>query len=282
MHKWLIKFDDKLFGIIQGIPMYGLMIGIGIIICFLIVRYGCKKKGIPEAFEEYIEVIGVITIVFGFFIAALFQSFYNYVANPDAGFHLAENFTFLGGLIGGAGFFLIVYFAYGRKKVGAYLTEFLPIAACGILIAHSFGRMGCFFAGCCYGKETTSWIGMVFPYSNNPTHAVYPTQLFESIFLFVMFLICFYLTFKKDFKYTFCIYLISYGVFRYFIEYLRDDSRGEFIPGLSPSQFWGLMMIPIGIGLYFFLKKQYQMITEKELLQESKELENEQPKGDDL
>ena len=105
---------------------------------------------------------------------------------------------------------------------------------------------------------------MVFPYSDKPTIRVYPTQLFEAIFLLIMFAICFYLTMKKDFKYTFCVYLISYGVFRFLIEFLRDDDRGSFIPGLSPSQFWSLIMIPLGIGLFFFLKWQYKIIDEEE------------------
>lgn len=271
MHKWLIEVGKF------KIPMYGLMIAIGIIICFLILRYGCKKKGIPSKFEDYIEFSGVLTIIFGFFSATVFQAVYNYIENPSYGFHIGNGFTFLGGLIGGAAFFLVVYFTYGRKKVGPYLTKSLPIIACSILIAHAFGRIGCFFAGCCYGKETTSWIGMVFPYSDKPTTKVYPTQLFEALYLLITFGVCFYLTMKKDFKYTFCIYLISYGVFRFLIEFLRDDDRGSFIPGLSPSQFWSLLMIPLGVCLFFFLKKQYQIIEkedkEKELLvQEEQDL----------
>lgn len=258
MHKWLFEIGKF------RVPMYGLMIAIGIIVCFAILRYGCKKKNIPSKFEDYIELSGVGAIVFGFFSATVFQAIYNYIENPSYGFHLGYGYTFIGGLIGGAAFFLIVYFTYGRKKVGAYLTKALPIIACSILIAHCFGRIGCFFAGCCYGKETNSWIGMVFPYSDKPTTKVYPTQLFEALFLLVMFAICFYLTIKKDFKYTFCVYLISYGVFRFLIEYLRDDDRGSFIPGLSPSQFWSLIMIPLGIGLFFFLRWQYKIIDEEE------------------
>ena len=129
------------------------------------------------------------------------------------------------------------------------------MAPCCILIAHAFGRVGCFFAGCCYGKETDSFLGVKFPNLPNPVH---PTQLYEAAFLFLLFAICFILLMKKDFKHNLTVYLIAYGIFRFFIEYLRADDRGEFIPGISPSQFWSILMVVIGVGLIFLMRWLFQ------------------------
>ena len=125
------------------------------------------------------------------------------------------------------------------------------MAPCCIIIAHAFGRVGCFFAGCCYGKETDSFLGVQFP---NLPHPVHPTQLYEAVFLFLLFAICFILLMKKDFKHNLTVYLIAYGIFRFLIEFVRADNRGEFFPGISPSQFWSILMVVAGVAVFFLLR----------------------------
>ena len=155
-------------------------------------------------------------------------------------------------------FFLGVYFLL-RKRYKTRLTDVLSLLPCCILIAHAFGRVGCFFAGCCYGKETSSFLGVSFPknslyygYDGTPVH---PTQLYEAAFLFILFGVCLYLYMKKNFQHNLSLYLVCYGIFRFLIEYLRGDDRGAFIAGLSPSQAQSLLMIAIGVGFYFVFKK---------------------------
>ena len=138
--------------------------------------------------------------------------------------------TFIGGLIGGVACFLAIYFIF-RKKYTARLYEVISLLPCSILIAHAFGRIGCFFAGCCYGKETDSFLGVQFP---DLPHPVHPTQLYEAAFLFVLFAVSVYLILKKDFKHNLSLYLIAYGVFRFLIEYVRGDDRGELVGFVSP------------------------------------------------
>ena len=94
------------------------------------------------------------------------------------GFHLNGGLTFIGGLIGGTLCFLTIYLFF-RKKYTTRLYRMTSILPCCILIAHAFGRIGCFFAGCCYGKETDSFLGVQFPQLSHP---VYPTQLYEAVF----------------------------------------------------------------------------------------------------
>ncbi len=265
----------KLFGI-DFLNMYGLCIGIGVIVCILFVRYGCKKRNIPDKFENFVEYNAIISIAMGVLSGMLFQSIYDYIDNPAAGFHFNfEGITFIGGLIGGVVTFLGIYFLYGRKKFGAYLVRLLPIAACCILVAHAFGRLGCFCAGCCHGKvfaQQQPWT-IYFPDTMVASAGwKYPTQLFESLYLFSLFAICAFLTIKKKYKYTMNLYLIAYGVFRFFIEYIRGDERGQIIRGipLSPSQFWSIIMILIGIAFYIlmpYLIKKFNIEFDKEVVE---------------
>lgn len=222
---------------------YSIWIAIGILFCFAVLFLFGKKRGLESKSLDFVFYAGVASILVGFGSAALFQAFYNYLANPEAGFKLG-GITFIGGLIGGVIIFLVAYFIWGKKY--GKLSEICEIAPCCILIAHAFGRIGCFFGGCCYGKETTSALGMLFPGHVNP---VYPTNLYEAIFLFLLFGVVAFLYLKGKSKYNLDIYLIAYGVFRFLIEYLRGDPRGSFIPGMSPSQFWSVLMIVIGIVL---------------------------------
>ena len=208
--------------IFLNIHMYGIMIAIGVLCAFATLFAVAKKKSIDGKFTDFVFYNGLVSIAVGFGSAAVFQAVYDYIEDPSAGFHFNGGLTFIGGLIGGVICFLLIY-AFYRRKYTARLYQVISILPCSILIAHAFGRVGCFFAGCCYGKETDSLLGVQFPDLPNPVH---PTQLYEAAFLFVMFAICLYLVIKKDFKHNLSIYLITYGIFRFFLEYLRDDHRG--------------------------------------------------------
>ena len=121
-----------------------------------------------------------------------------------------------------------------------------------MLIGHSLGRVGCFFAGCCYGKETDSCLGVKFP---NLPHPVYPTQLYEAAFLLILFAVCSYLLLRRKFRHNMTVYLIGYGIFRFLIEFIRGDDRGKLFGLLSPSQFWSLGMVILGVLLYFGMER---------------------------
>ncbi len=245
---------DKIFGLFY---MYGLMIALGLLVCFgLLFAYGRKKK-IQSSFMDFVFYIGIFAVAGGFGSAALFQATYNYIESPEKGFHFNGGITFIGGLIGGVVIFLALYFIF-RKKYEARLVDIISFLPCCILIAHAFGRVGCFFAGCCYGKETDGFLGIKFP---GMSHKVHPTQLYEAIFLFALFTACALLLYKKKFKYNLSLYLVAYGIFRFCIEFLRGDDRGKLVGFLSPSQFWSICMVVAGVGVYFLLEWAYKRRT---------------------
>ena len=128
----------------------------------------------------------------------------------------------------------------------------LSLIPCSILVGHAFGRIGCFCAGCCYGRPTDSFLGVRFP---GHIQDVHPTQLYEAFFLFALFAVCSYLLLKKGFKHNMSVYLVAYGIFRFLIEFVRDDERGQLLGFISPSQFWSILMIGLGVGVYFLVDK---------------------------
>ena len=240
--------------IFWNVHMYGVMIALGVLGAFGVLYLYGKKLGIEMKLLDFTFYNGVASIGIGFLSAALFQGVYEYIENPEKGFSLGRGITFIGGLIGGVVLFLLVYFIL-RKKLGLKLTKILSLAPCCITVAHGLGRIGCFFAGCCYGKVTDSFLGVKFPAL---AEKVYPTQLFEAIFLLLLFAVMSFLLLKYRFRHNLSVYLVCYGIFRFLIEYLRGDDRGQLLGFISPSQFWSLLMIVIGVVLYFGLRAFYK------------------------
>ena len=256
---------------------YGICMAVGILACFGFLMFTMWKKKFNEDAADKILFIGLFGTGFGIFSAMLFQATYNYIANPEKGFNLGESMTFIGGLIGGVVSFLGVYWLYiyviaPRTKIkflqnnmNATLTDALPFIPIAIAIAHGFGRLGCFFGGCCYGKPNdVIGVACAHGFSNlmqmNMTGVkVVPLQLFEMAFLFILAACMAFLYFKYKFNYNFGVYAIAYGIWRFIIEFFRGDDRGSFLgSALSPSQIWSIVMVLVGIG-YFFL--QYYVLS---------------------
>lgn len=246
-------YTEKIFGLFT---LYGLTIAIGVL-CAVLVLFIFAKGRIKDSFIDFLFYNGVVAIALGFGAATLFQSFYNYL---DSGVWKWGGMTFMGGLIGGVVTFLAGYFIF-RKRLEGRLVDIISLLPCCIVIAHAFGRIGCFFAGCCYGKPTDSFLGVQFPFLD---HKVHPTQLYEAAFLFILFAVMLFIYLKKGFKHNLSLYLLSYGIFRFLIEFVRGDDRGAFVGGISPSQFWALVMIVASVAVYFLLDYLFKL-REKEL-----------------
>ena len=235
-------YDHELF---LGLYPYDICFVGGIFVCLMMFNAYTKKKGMSYKVQNFYLYVSFAAIFGGLGSAFLFQAVYNWIANGVFEF---GGITFLGGLIGGALIFLLGYKLFAKEEERAVFMDIVVEAAppC-ILIAHAIGRIGCFFGGCCHGIETTSWLGVQFP---GDAHKVYPTQLFESAFLFMLCGVTSFLYMKKNIKHNMEIYLISYGIFRFLLEFIRgDDSRGAFVPGLTPSQFQSILLVLVGCAL---------------------------------
>lgn len=236
----------NLFGIENA--SYVIMMILGIIFAFLIAVIYLKKKKISKSGIIDLLICGCFAVASGIIFGILFENLYEAIAYGKE-YKWTWGMTFFGGLCGGVIGFLATYFAM-RKTIKFDILDILKIAPLSITVAHAFGRIGCFLAGCCYGKHTDSWIGMNFPNLGK----VIPTQLIESVFLFVLSAVLLVLILKLDFSYTFIVYLISYSIFRFIIELFRDDQRGV-AGALSPSQIWCIILFAGSIPLFFLIRK---------------------------
>jgi len=188
--------------------------------------------------------------------------------------------VFYGGLIGAI---LTGYFLMRHYKLPWWKTA--DACAPGIAVGNFFGRLGCFSAGCCWGKPTTGWWGVHFTELGNvitgvPTNVsqlsdpveqaywsqklggfvaplhLHPTQLYESFSMFIVFFFLLWLHKHKRFSgQVILCYALLYSIIRFLIEFLRDDPRGDVFglttkTGLSTSQ---LISIVVGIGALVLL-----------------------------
>ena len=271
-------YPNELFNIFGlSIDLYLICFLVGVIVCLVFTILAMKKTGYSSTARDTIIMIGIFAIIIGLLSASLFQAIYNLAAGKGFTF---EGMTFIGGLIGGVISFVGIYFLYvyvinPRLKEKSFFKAnmnkgiwyLLRIAPISITIAHGFGRIGCLFAGCCHGKVTDEWYGI---WNAEVGAKTVPIPLYEAIFLFVLSALMIILLFRLDFKYNMTLYLTNYGIWRFVIEYFRADYRGDFIPGLSPSQFWSIIMVIGGIVIFFLYRYFDPKITK-----EPEQLENE-------
>ena len=258
------------------VDLYSICFIVGILACFIYTYFAMKKSDYSSTAIDTILVIGILAIMMGVFSAALFQAFYNLIAGNGFTF---QGMTFIGGLIGGVITFLGIYFLYVyvinprlkeknffKSDMNKGVWYLLRIAPVSITLAHAFGRLGCLFAGCCHGHVTAEWYGI---YNAEVGAKTIPIQLYEAIFLFLISAVMIVLLFKFNFKYNMSLYLVSYGIWRFVIEYFRADYRGNFIPGLSPSQFWSIIMVLLGVAIFFIYRKFDPLLNKEEVTKPS-------------
>ena len=147
-----------------------------------------------------------------------------------------------GGLVYYGGFFCVLIFAYfycRNKKID--ILKLVDIFSPALALGHIFGRIGCFFSGCCYGKVSSCALAI---------SGRHPTQLYEACGNFIIFFILNRLL-KKDHRkgYVFVWYMFLYSILRFSIEFFRGDDRGIFFFGLSPAQNISIVIFLIAVVL---------------------------------
>ena len=238
-----------------GIDLYLIMLCVAAVSAILVYRFIADRRDVAASLQNLCLFNAVASIMVGYYSAVLFQAIYNIPKYGEFRLNSQTGATFYGGLIGGAACFLTVYFIVGRfmfKKEATHVKSFwliTDIAAPCIAVAHAFGRLGCLFAGCCHGKETDAWYGI---YMSAIGKRVVPIQLYEALVLFALFAYFTYRVLKKK-TYNLPLYMGIYGIWRFLIEYARDDYRGyTFVEFLTPSQLTALVMILGALVLFAF------------------------------
>lgn len=236
---------------------YGFFVALGFIVGILYARQEAIKVG--EDPERVLDLIFYI-IISGIVGARLFYVATNlssYISDPLGIFKIWE-----GGLVFYGGFItaLITAFIYVKMK-GMSVGKIADIAGPTLALGHAVSRIGCFFAGCCFGKECDLPWAVTFNHTGSlakqgvPLH---PTQLYSTINLLIIFGILLLLKSRMKIKgQLFWVYIFLYGMTRSIIEIFRGDPRGAFLFGFfSVSQTIGLTMSAIAIFMLIYLGKQ--------------------------
>lgn len=218
---------------------YGFMIALGILCCVAMASYRAKKYHMnPDAVLD-IAIYGVIAGFIGAKLMYVIVEFPRFIKDPMSILG-SEGFVVYGGIIVG----VLAAILYCKIKKLDFL-EYFDLCAPSIALAQGFGRIGCFLAGCCYGRTTDSVFGVVFPEGCLAPAGVkvLPTQLFSSAgdFLIALVLVLFYKK-KKHSGDVAALYMLLYGVGRFLIEILRNDNRGT-VGALSTSQFISIFIV---------------------------------------
>ena len=242
------------------IHTYGILVALGILAGVSLMEYLHRRAGGEPGRIVDMSLIIVLSGLVGARIVFVIVNFSYYADNPFEILMLWKGgLVFYGGLIGGAAALLACGYFYRLP-----LRSTLDAGAAGVSIGHAFGRLGCFAAGCCYGRLSD------LPWSVTFTHprclavevlnkAVHPAQLYSFFFLAALTAFLVWLHGRRRFPgQVAAVYLILYSLFRFVVEFWRGDPRGTLeILGvtLAVSQWISLVVFFLGTGLYYFLSK---------------------------
>ena len=215
---------------------YGLMIAIGILAAYFTGENRAKKRKLPYEHVFYLVVWCVAGGFLGAKILYWITEWKSIVENPGfLGDTLTDGFVVFGGIIGG----ILTAYVYCKVEKLDFL-KFFDTLMPSVALAQGFGRIGCFLAGCCYGKETAGTLAVIFKDSDFAPNdiSLIPTQIYSSILDFVHFFLLLYVAKHKkaDGQVAAC-YLICYSIGRFVIEFFRGDIERGSVGILSTSQF---------------------------------------------
>jgi len=212
-----------------NIYSYGVLVATGVLAGLWYASKRAPRAGLDP---DKVWNMGIYTVLVALLLAKVWLILSDcdyYVANPLDIFSLntfQSGGTFYGGIVGAI--LMIVLYSYFQKMP---LLPVMDTIVAGLPLGHAIGRLGCFAAGCCYGKPTTVAWGVVF---TNPAAAqlagtplgvhLHPTQLYEAAAEFLNFLILVWIGKRQRFTgQIIATYFLLYGVERGTIEFFRGD-----------------------------------------------------------
>jgi len=237
-----------------NLPTYGVLVATGVLVGLYVAARLSQRQGIDPEKAWNLGILGVLAAILGAKVLLIINDFGWYSQHPREIFSLSvlqAGGVFYGGVIAA-----LAAGAWYVRKNHMPLLRTCDAFAPGLALGHAIGRIGCFAAGCCYGKPTSHWWGVTF---RNPLAAAWvgtplnvplePTQLFESAVELANFFILYWLIRRKKFEgQVIGAYLFLYGVARYFLEFIRNDpDRGSVFGGaMTGTQLISIFLVIIG------------------------------------
>lgn len=230
---------------------YGFCIMLGAFGAYLYAIQQSKKLTISSDTISEIALLIIVSAYAGGKVFLWFSDWDYYMKHPSKMIELSgSGFVFYGSFIFSITA-LLIFFRYKKLKP-APLFDILAVCTA---IVHSFGKIGCFFAGCCYGKICTPGIGVSYTMDISqarPLHTpLYPVQLIDAFVLLLAALFMFWYNTRKKFEgELMLIYVFIYATARFFTEFLRGDDDRGFIGPLSQSQWVSIGLVSIALVIY--------------------------------
>ena len=213
---------------------YGVLVAAGFLVGLFYARFQAPKAGLSRDRIWNFAIYGILIAMVCSKLWLLASEWDYYAANPGEIFSVAtlqSAGTFYGGVVGGI-VWTIVYTRIAKLPMLAVLD----VCAAPVALGHAIGRVGCFVAGCCYGKQTSLPWGVTFTnaiaarIAGTPLNvSLHPTQLYEAAAEFVNFVLLVWLGTRQKFSGQLIgTFFVLYGIERGAIEFLRGD------PGRTP------------------------------------------------
>ena len=239
---------------------YGILLAAAYLLGLKLAMVRGKSRQLDEARVLDLGIYIIISALVGAKLLLVVLDFRTYASNPRELLSLVRVAgVFYGGLI-----LSVTVALWYIRRIGLPLWTTCDVFAPGVALGHVVGRLGCLFAGCCYGRPTDLPWGITFtdPFAaantgtplNVPLH---PTQLYEAgaeaVILFVLLG-----TESRGRRFagrTFWLYMLLYAISRYIVEIFRGDPGRGTIGAFSTSQFISLLLAPLAVIMLLYLRR---------------------------
>ncbi|HXW04765.1 MAG TPA: prolipoprotein diacylglyceryl transferase [Vicinamibacterales bacterium] len=246
---------------IGGFPVYtyGLLLAAAYLLGLQFALMRARTRGLDPNRVMDLGIWIIVSALVGAKLMLVIVDREKFGTSPDELLNLVRSGgVFYGGLIAAVAVALWYLWRH-RMPVWTVTDVFAP----GIALGHVVGRLGCLFAGCCFGRPAdVPWaitFHNEFAAQNVGTPLgipLHPTQLYEAgaeLLILVLLLA----TEKKGRPFpgrTFWGYMLFYGISRFIIEFYRGDPRGM-VGTFSTSQFVSLLIVPLAIVMLVLLAR---------------------------
>lgn len=235
---------------------YGLFVAAGFLAGLRVaVRLG-KSAGVTPQQTLDMGFLMIVAAVVGSRLFYVLINIPHYVERPVDVFKIWQGgLVFSGGIVAAMGTVL-----WYTRRHGLPFWKIADMWAPGMALGQGIGRIGCFMAGCCYGKPTDAPWGVVFthPHSLAPLHVpLHPTQLYSFGLNLLLFFVLLILHRKKAYDgQVFLWLLVLHSTGRLWVERFRGDDRGVvFGSGMSVTQFLALVILIGAIVALYVLRR---------------------------
>ncbi|MFO7964489.1 MAG: prolipoprotein diacylglyceryl transferase [Desulfobacterales bacterium] len=250
MHPILLKIGNI------SIYTYGFFIAVGFVSGILLAKKEAERRGIdPDRMMDLAFYI-IIAAIIGSRLFYVLMTPKTFIGNPLDVFKVWEGgLVFYGGFIGA-----VIAAVWYIRRQSLDMWKIADSVAPAIALGQFFGRLGCFSAGCCYGKICDQPWAVTFhdPNSLAPVGIpLHPTQLYHALGNALIFATLW--TFRKRTRFNgqlFWMYVMIYGGVRAALEIFRNDFRGHFFfQMISISQVIGIAMAASGTAMLVILNR---------------------------